>query len=107
MRQRRRRMAAGLAFDADADVPQRGLVRCFVAELECDRATVAHAERRLSRADAVDLTRPHGLARQRLGLSVEQGELDARRAAVEHDDGFTHGKLLGGRRAALAPAPSR
>ena len=64
---RRRRLPARLAFDGPAHLLQRGGVRLFTA-------------------DAFDFAGPERLARQRLDCRVEQGELDARRAAIQYED---------------------
>jgi hypothetical protein len=81
-----RRSSAGLRDDGCAHVPQRGVVGLL--DIECERCRWRSRlhELRAIAADAFDLARPDGLARQRRHRGVEQRELDARRPAIEHQD---------------------
>src|SRR5476649_2310246 len=79
-----------------ADVRQRRVVGLLRVERQRGGRFGRGAVAGFGGADAVDLAAPRGQARQRRLRRVEQRELDARRAAVEHQDGARHG--AGGRR---------
>ena len=81
--------------DALPDQRQRVAVGVVRAQFDRERRHVGLAEIRRRPADALHLAVPQRPARQRHGAGIEHGELDARRAAVEHQQdvsgGFGHG----------------
>lgn len=69
-----------------ADVFERRVMRLLRVQLQGDRRQAAGAVGGAFAADAFDLAAPLRLLRQHAVRLLEQGELDARRAAIEHQD---------------------
>jgi hypothetical protein len=76
--------------DALADDAQRIAIRMLCAQLDGKGLDAGFAEVGSGPANALHLAVPQGFARQGTG-GLEDGELDARRAAVQDDDdGIAH-----------------
>ena len=84
-------VAAQAGQNARADVLQRGMVGLGAVQRHRAGHHAGFAKGGGGAGDALDLAVPQRLARQRLHAGVKQRELDARRAAVEHEDQVAHG----------------
>lgn len=76
-----------------ADVFEGRVMRLLCIELQGDCRQAAGAVRGVFAADAFYLAAPLRLLRQHATRLLEQGELDARRAAIEHQDQGAVGML--------------
>ena len=95
MRHGAQRAPGQLRHDLRADVFKGRVMRLLRIELQGDCRQAAGAVSGVFAADAFDLATPLRLLRQHAAGLLEQGKLDARRAAIEHQDQGAIGVFAG------------